>query len=96
MALSKGRPRLCVFVSNRHVYAQIIDDSKGNTLVSVSDHSVGEEGKTVNVAASVGKLLGEMAVKRRIKKVFLDRGAKQYHSRVKALAEAARKAGLEF
>ena len=92
------RPRLAVFRSVAHIYAQVIDDAQGQTLVSAS--SVDKTGKTSggNVAAAkaIGKLVAERAKEKGIKSVVFDRGGYQYHGRVKALAEAARAAGLEF
>ena len=93
------RPRLAVFRSVAHIYAQVIDDSKGHTLVAAS--SVGKEGKTKtggNVAAAkaIGKSIAERAKEKGIRQVVFDRGGYQYHGRVKALADAAREAGLEF
>ena len=94
-----NRPRLAVFRSLQHIYVQVIDDTAGQTLVSAS--SVEKDGpikKGGNVAAAteIGKLVGEKAVKAGIKQVVFDRGGHRYHGRVKALADAARKAGLEF
>ncbi len=96
---SAGRPRLAVFRSLAHIYTQIIDDAEGRTLVSAS--SVEKEGPVKgggNVAAAkaVGKLIAERAKEKGIQKVVFDRGGYLYHGRVKALAEAAREAGLEF
>jgi large subunit ribosomal protein L18 len=92
------RPRLAVFRSVAHIYAQVIDDKQGQTLVSAS--SVDKDGKTKggNVAAAkaIGKLVAERAREKGIKSVVFDRGGYQYHGRVKALADAAREAGLEF
>jgi large subunit ribosomal protein L18 len=92
------RPRLAVFRSVAHIYAQVIDDAQGQTLVSAS--SVDKTGKTKggNVAAAkaIGKLVAERAKEKGIKSVVFDRGGYQYHGRVKALADAAREAGLEF
>ena len=92
------RPRLAVFRSVAHIYAQVIDDAAGKTLVSAS--SVDKGGKTNggNVAAAkvIGKLVAEKAKEKGIKAVVFDRGGYQYHGRVKALADAAREAGLEF
>jgi large subunit ribosomal protein L18 len=92
------RPRLAVFRSVAHIYAQVIDDQAGTTLVSAS--SVDKAGKTKggNVAAAkaIGKLVAERAKEKGIKSVVFDRGGYQYHGRVKALADAARAAGLEF
>ena len=95
---STERPRLAVFRSVAHIYAQVIDDAQGQTLVSAS--SVDKDGKTKggNVAAAkaIGKLVAERAKEKGIKAVVFDRGGYQYHGRVKALADAAREAGLEF
>ena len=92
------RPRLNVYRSVNHIYAQVIDDAQGQTLVSAS--SVDKDGKTKggNVAAAkaIGKLVAERAKEKGIKSVVFDRGGYQYHGRVKALADAAREAGLEF
>jgi large subunit ribosomal protein L18 len=95
------RPRLCVFRSSRHIYAQIIDDEAGRTLVSAStlDKELRDriEGlKKTEQAAEVGKLLAQRAVEKGITKVVFDRGGYKYHGRVQALADAAREAGLEF
>jgi large subunit ribosomal protein L18 len=91
-------PRLAVFRSLAHIYAQIIDDNAGQTLVAAS--SVDKGGKTSggNVAAAkaIGKLVAERAKEKGIQKVVFDRGGYRYHGRVKALADAAREAGLEF
>ena len=86
------RPRLNVFRSLNHVYAQVIDDSVGLTLASSStiDREIRDQARVV------GKLVAERAIEKGIKKVVFDRGGYKYHGRVKALAEAARKAGLEF
>ena len=93
------RPRLAVHRSLKHVYAQIIDDVSGRTLLGVSDQakdiSVKEAGK-VAASFAVGKLLGERAAAAGIKQVVFDRGGYPYHGRVKAVADGARKAGLEF
>ena len=92
------RPRLAIFRSVAHIYAQVIDDSKGVTVVSAS--SVDKGGKTnggnVAAAKTIGKLVAERAKEKGISKVVFDRGGYQYHGRVKALADAARAAGLEF
>ena len=93
------RPRLAVHRSLKHVYAQIIDDVSGRTLLGVSDQakdiSVKESGK-VAASFAVGKLLGERAAAAGIKQVVFDRGGYPYHGRVKAVADGARKSGLEF
>jgi len=92
------RPRLAVFRSVAHIYAQVIDDAAGATLVSAS--SVDKGGKTnggnVAAAKAIGKLVAERAKQKGITKVVFDRGGYLYHGRVKALADAARAAGLEF
>lgn len=95
------RPRLCVFRSSKHIYAQVIDDVSGQTLVAASTLDEALKGKlayTGNKAAAreVGKLIGEKAIKKGIKTVVFDRGGYLYHGRVKELAEGAREAGLEF
>jgi large subunit ribosomal protein L18 len=92
------RPRLAVFRSVAHIYVQVIDDTEGKTLVSAS--SVDKDGKTKggNVAAAkaIGTLVAGRAKEKGITRVVFDRGGYQYHGRVKALADAAREAGLEF
>ena len=95
------RPRLCVFRSLRHIYAQIIDDTSGHTLTAASSMETGaDKGTPVHrkVAASqaVGKLVAERALAKGISLVVFDRGGYKYHGRVKALAEASREAGLKF
>jgi len=95
------RPRLCVFRSLKHIYAQIIDDTIGHTLVAAStlDPAIREKikGKTkTEQAKEVGLLLAQKALAKGITKVAFDRGGYKYHGRVKALAEGARKGGLEF
>jgi len=95
-----SRPRLCVFRSLNHIYAQLIDDSRGQTLVSMSTLDSQVRSKTDGMGKSkkagiVGTLLAEKALNKGIKQVVFDRGGYRYHGRVKALAEAARKAGLE-
>jgi len=95
------RPRLAVFRSNEHIYVQLIDDSKQHTLVSAStlDPDVKAEikaGSNCEAASAVGKLVAERSLKQGIKSIVFDRGGNLYHGRVKALADAAREAGLEF
>jgi len=102
------RPRVCVFRSNSHIYAQLIDDTAGRTLVSVSSLKVeapaagkakGKEndgGQKTKLAREVGRLLAEAAKEKGVNKVAFDRGGYLYHGRVAALADAARKHGLEF
>ena len=92
-------PRLSVFRSNENIFAQIIDDEKGITLVSASSIDKDlklENGGNVEAAKKVGELLAKRAVKAKIKKVVFDRGGYLYHGRVEALAESARENGLEF
>jgi large subunit ribosomal protein L18 len=98
---TSGRPRLSVFRSNKHIYAQLIDDQAGKTLVAAStvEPSVrsGEtNGNTLEAAAEIGKLLAQRALEQGIKQVAFDRGVYRYHGRVQALADAARQAGLDF
>ncbi|MDI9528657.1 MAG: 50S ribosomal protein L18 [Candidatus Cloacimonadota bacterium] len=94
------RPRLVVFRSLKHIYAQIIDDTKGRTLVSYStkakDAEIAPGTKKVEQSFQIGQKLGEKALANGITKVAFDRAGFKYHGRVKALAEGARKAGLEF
>ncbi len=93
------RPRLAVFRSNRHIYAQIIDDTRGHTLASACSLEKGlnlEGKKKTEVAMEVGRLLAARARSKGIVKVVFDRGGNLYHGRVKALAEGAREGGLEF
>jgi large subunit ribosomal protein L18 len=91
------RPRLAVFRSVKHIYAQVIDDTQGRTVVSAStNEKTGANGGNVAGAKSIGKLVAERAKDKGIKSVVFDRGGYHYHGRVKALAEAAREAGLEF
>jgi len=96
------RPRLSVFRSNNHIYAQVIDDSAQTTICSAStvDKELREKSEKLsadcNSSSIVGKLLAKRAKKKGIKQVIFDRGGNLYHGRVKALADAAREAGLEF
>ena len=95
------RPRLAVFRSNNHMYAQIIDDTVGNTLVSASTlqkevKAEVEKTNNVDAAAYLGKVIAERALEKGIKVVVFDRGGFIYQGKIKALADAAREAGLEF
>jgi len=92
------RPRLAVFRSNRHIYAQLIDDDTGRTLVAASSREAALRGRslTVDTAAAVGRLVGARATDAGIARAVFDRGGYPYHGRVRALADAAREAGLEF
>ena len=93
---NNGRPRLSVFRSSKNIYAQIIDDIAGVTLASASSLESKEKGSDVNAAAAVGKLIAERAQKAKVEDVVFDRGGYLFHGRVKALADAAREAGLKF
>ena len=96
---SEGRPRLAVFRSVANIYVQIIDDRKGRTLVAASSNEKTAgipSGGNVAGAKAVGKLIAERAQAKGLKSVVFDRGGYLYHGRVKALADAAREAGLEF
>ena len=96
-----GRPRLSVFRSGKHIYAQVIDDSHGRTLAAASSLDKGlrtalKTGADKSAAAAVGKLVAERALAAGVSAVVFDRGAYLYHGRVKALADAAREGGLAF
>ena len=92
------RPRLAVHYSNQHIYAQVIDDTIGKTLVSAStmDKSFENPSSNIENAQKVGKLLAERATASNISSVVFDRGGHLYHGKIKALADAAREAGLQF
>ena len=98
--VSGGRPRLSVFRSGKHIYAQLIDDGSKATIAAASSVENAKNGvaKTYNVAAAaaVGKLIAQRAIEKGVKQVVFDRGGYLYHGRVKALADAAREGGLEF
>jgi large subunit ribosomal protein L18 len=95
-------PRLCVFRSNQHIYAQLIDDEKGKTIISAKDTEIKLKAKSqkLKVAYEVGKLIAQKAKNlpagRQVEKIIFDRAGYKYHGRVKALADAARKGGLKF
>jgi len=98
---SKQRPRLNVYRSLNHIYAQLIDDSDGVTITAVSTVKAGDKGGkrtggNLASAKEVGKQIAQEALQKGIKKVVFDRGGYLYHGRIKALADAAREAGLEF
>lgn len=98
---SSDRSRLAIFRSHQHIYAQVIDDQAQHTLVAASTleadfKSAHGSGSTCDASGQIGKLIAERAIAQGIKSVVFDRGGKLYHGRVKALAEAAREAGLEF
>ena len=97
--LAGGRPRLSVFRSSKHIYAQVIDDTDGKTLVSASSKDKefkGSKGTDTGAASEVGKLVAKRASDAGVKDVIFDRGGYIYHGRVKALAEGAREGGLNF
>ena len=95
--LSNGRPRLSVFRSDKNIYAQVIDDVQGITLAAASSlETTKKQGSDKDAAAVVGKLVAERAMEKGVKDVVFDRGGYIFHGRVKALAEAAREAGLNF
>lgn len=89
------RLRLSVYRSSKHIYAQIIDDSKGVTVAAATSAAL-KSGNKTDTAAAVGKALAEVALQKGIKQVVFDRGGYRYHGRVKALADAAREGGLDF
>jgi len=98
-SLANGRPRLSVFRSSKNIYAQIIDDERGVTLAAASSLEGGEtkaKGSDKEAAARVGALVAQRAIEKGVKDVVFDRGGYIYHGRVKALADAAREAGLNF
>jgi large subunit ribosomal protein L18 len=100
-ARAYGRPRLSVFRSSKQIYAQIIDDDKGVTLVAASSLEKAnreslKSGANIEAAKAVGKLIAERAAAKGVKTVVFDRGSYMYHGRVKALADGAREGGLEF
>lgn len=100
-AAANGRPRLSIFRSSQHIYAQVIDDGAGRTLAAAStlEKRLRDELKTgadTKAAARVGALIAERAKEAGVTKVIFDRGGRLYHGRLKALADAAREAGLEF
>jgi large subunit ribosomal protein L18 len=98
---AKGRARLSVFRSSRHIYAQVIDDAEGKTLAAASTLDAGlkpglKTGADAAAASAVGKLIAERAKAAGVERVVFDRGAYMYHGRIKALADAAREGGLDF
>jgi large subunit ribosomal protein L18 len=107
MSGTKERPRLCVFRSNKHIYAQLIDDGKGKTLLAASDNELKQKGKKsslkkavgsggTSLAFEVGKLIAQKSLEKKIEKVVFDKGGYKYHGQVKALADGAREGGLKF
>jgi len=95
--LNVKRPRLSVFRSNKFIYAQIIDDVKGKTLIGISERKLTDsKGKRVDKSKELGLMLAKKALAKKIDEVVFDRGSYKYHGRVKALAEGAREGGLKF
>lgn len=94
------RPRLSVYKSNKYMSAQIIDDQKNSTLVSISEKQLGKLGELgkngLEKAKELGKMIAEKAIKEKIKKIVFDKGGYSYHGKIKAIAEGAREGGLEF
>jgi len=90
------RPRLCIFRSHKHIYAQLIDDEAGRTICSAASRPSAAYGGTIDVAKQVGAAIAEKALANNVKQVRFDRGPYKYHGRVRALADAAREKGLEF
>ncbi|MDO8529846.1 MAG: 50S ribosomal protein L18 [bacterium] len=95
MAGTKERPRLSVFKSGKHIYAQLIDDDNGKVLVAASDIKM-KKGKKVEHSLEIGKLIAKEAIAKKIEKVVFDRGGFVYHGRIKAVADGAREGGLKF
>lgn len=93
---TKSMPRLSVFRSNKQIYAQLIDDTVGMTLLGISEIEVKLEGKPIDKAKAAGMALAKKALEKKIKKVVFDRGGNAYHGRVKAFAEGAREGGLRI
>jgi large subunit ribosomal protein L18 len=90
------RPRLSVFRSNRHIYAQLVDDATGRTIAAASDREAGAGGKKADQAKAVGTLLAQRAKEAGVETAIFDRGGRLYHGRVQALAEGAREGGLKI
>jgi len=94
---TKNTPRLCVFKSAKHIYAQLIDDENGKVLALVSDIKIKHKnGKKVDRSMEVGKLIAKEAIAKKIEKVVFDRGGFVFHGRIKAVADGAREGGLKF
>ncbi|KKQ23320.1 50S ribosomal protein L18 [Candidatus Wolfebacteria bacterium RIFCSPLOWO2_01_FULL_38_11] len=91
-----ARPRFSVFLSNHYSYGQLIDDEKGNTLISVSSREIKKKESKTSLSHAIGELIAKRAKEIGIKKIIFDRGNYKYHGRAKAIAESARKGGLEF
>ena len=98
LGITNDRPRLTVFRSNRYIYAQIIDDKKGKTIIGVSEKQleVNKKDQKINSAKALGNLIAKKAIDLKIKEVVFDKGSYAYHGRVKSLADGAREGGLIF
>lgn len=92
------KPRLTIFRSNKYIYAQVIDDEKGNTIVGISEKNLSfkDKSKKTDKSKELGLLIAKKALGKKIKEVVFDRGAYKYHGRVKAVAQGAREGGLKF
>jgi len=92
------RPRLCVFRSSKHIYAQLINDEKGKVVVSANDKEIKKTAgkKKTEIAKEIGKLIAQKAIEKKVGKAVFDRGGYLYHGRIKAVAEGAREGGLKF
>ena len=93
---TKEMPRLSIYRSNTAIYVQIIDDAEGATLVSASSHELNAKNANIETASKLGTLVAEKAIKAGVETVVFDRSGYKYHGRIKALADAAREAGLKF
>lgn len=93
---TKERPRLSVFRSSQHIYAQLIDDDNAKVLAQASDVTIKSKGNKVSHSLEVGKLIAKSALAKKIEKVVFDRGGNVYHGRIKAVADGAREGGLKF
>jgi len=89
-------PRLSVFRSGKHIYAQLIDDQKGKTIIEANDQKLKGKSSKIDKAKEIGKTIAKKALAGKIEKVVFDRGGYKYHGRIKALAEGAREGGLKF
>jgi large subunit ribosomal protein L18 len=101
LAGTQQRPRLCVFRSSKHIYAQVIDDSRGHTVAAASSMEKTVKERTdvdnkIELAGFIGELIGQRTIEKGVKQVVFDRNGFLYHGRVKAVSEGARKAGLDF
>jgi large subunit ribosomal protein L18 len=94
--VATDRLRLSVFRSAKHIYVQVIDDTKGLTVAAASSKALAPEGDKTEQAKAVGKAIAERAIAAGVKRVVFDRGSYRYHGRIKALADSAREGGLEF